>query len=187
MKSFNFIFLLISVFAFSANAQTTYTWFGGEGDWETASNWSPNGIPGQMDTAIIDTGMVTLTKHDSVANLELAGILQGTSNLTVLSEMTWTSGEMKGKGATIIAEGAQLNWWASPDDYLAQARKVYNYGTAVWDSGNVFIISSGTFTNFGTFHDKIEWQFYMRGTTIESAFINQGCYVKTGSAVSSFG
>jgi len=27
------------------HAQTTYTWNGGTGSWQTATHWSPNGVP----------------------------------------------------------------------------------------------------------------------------------------------
>ncbi len=184
MKSLKIYLLLISIFTISVHAQTSYTWFGGEGDWEVASNWSPNGIPGFMDTAVIDTGIVTLTESDSIANLKLAGILQGTTSLTVLSEMTWTAGQMNGTGSIIIAEDAELYLRASPDQIISSTRQIYNYGTAEWDSGNVYIVSSGKFYNFGTFHDNIEEQYLIRGTTAESKFVNQGHYVKSGSAVS---
>lgn len=48
---------------------TSYSWKGTgpshTGDWDTASNWTPTGIPGSGDTAIIDRGAVSLDISES--------------------------------------------------------------------------------------------------------------------------
>lgn len=40
----------------TALAQTTYTWNGGSSDWNTATNWTPNGIPGAPGDIVDITG-----------------------------------------------------------------------------------------------------------------------------------
>ena len=53
----NFLFLLtilITTFNISL-AQTTY-YSNGDGDWDASTTWTPNGVPGAMDTAIIHNG-----------------------------------------------------------------------------------------------------------------------------------
>ena len=34
----------------------TYVWQGADGDWNTAANWSPNGVPGAGDLAVFESG-----------------------------------------------------------------------------------------------------------------------------------
>ena len=43
---------------------TTHTWFGGTGHFTTAGNWSPQGVPGTGDTAIINAGTSEITNAD---------------------------------------------------------------------------------------------------------------------------
>jgi Glycosyl hydrolase catalytic core len=52
------VILLMGLFANTAMGQTNYVWNGTTGDWGTATNWSPNGIPGTNsgDTATISNG-----------------------------------------------------------------------------------------------------------------------------------
>ncbi len=42
----------------------TFTWNGGSGEWNTATNWTPNGVPGVNDTATFNSttgGTITIT------------------------------------------------------------------------------------------------------------------------------
>src|SRR5947209_1516505 len=46
--------------ACKARGQTVSTWLGGTGDWNTASNWSPNGVPNNSSIDVfIDGGNPT--------------------------------------------------------------------------------------------------------------------------------
>jgi hypothetical protein len=45
--------LALLTVASAVNAQTTYTWVGGTGLWNTAAKWSPVGVPGPGDSAVI--------------------------------------------------------------------------------------------------------------------------------------
>src|SRR6266849_3371018 len=81
-----------------ARAATSFTWTGASGnDWFTAANWSPNGVPGSADSAVINAGAtVTAGSNVSVTNLDF----NGTSftiggNLTVTGVMNWTSGTVR--------------------------------------------------------------------------------------------
>jgi len=56
---FGTVLILFTVlFANTAMAQTNYVWNGTSGDWGTAANWTPNGVPGTNagDTATISNG-----------------------------------------------------------------------------------------------------------------------------------
>ncbi|NOQ97950.1 MAG: hypothetical protein GQ561_07265, partial [Calditrichae bacterium] len=79
------VVLLLSVF-FTNNAltQTTYTWNGGSGDWNVATNWSPNGVPGNTDNVLITASgnyTVTLDVDTSIADISIGG----TSGIQTLS------------------------------------------------------------------------------------------------------
>jgi hypothetical protein len=52
-------------------AAITYTWTGAvSNDWFTPGNWSPNGVPGTLDTAIIaNEGVAQLSTNTTIANL----------------------------------------------------------------------------------------------------------------------
>ena len=45
------------------------SWFGGNGNWADAANWSPAGVPGSTDKATLGTGSATLSASASVGSL----------------------------------------------------------------------------------------------------------------------
>ncbi|WP_310378822.1 glycosyl hydrolase [Flavobacterium sp.] len=53
-----FLFLLIGLLSNTVMGQTNYVWNGTTGSWATATNWTPNGVPGTNsgDTATISNG-----------------------------------------------------------------------------------------------------------------------------------
>ncbi|MEZ4761868.1 MAG: hypothetical protein R3C26_01285 [Calditrichia bacterium] len=60
-----FFLLLVGM---TATAQTTYTWNVLDGTWDTATNWSPNGIPGATDNVIISNGILRMNGVDHAIN-----------------------------------------------------------------------------------------------------------------------
>lgn len=92
LKRFPF-FLLILLTAQSAHTQTTYTFNGGifVSPWDNPATWTPNGIPGPSDTAVISIlpgSNSALMFHDSfeVGTLRIRSYfdLLGSGQLTVL-------------------------------------------------------------------------------------------------------
>jgi hypothetical protein len=80
---------------FAAHAQTSYTWNGSlSSAWNTAGNWTPNGIPGSADNVTIVTGSNTcqLTASQSIGNFTL------------------TSGTLDLGGATLTINGATVTF-----------------------------------------------------------------------------
>ena len=68
------LLLVLSIVGVSTtNAQTTYTWTGGSGSWFVENNWSPAGIPGAIDTAIVEVGTPELTQETTVASVDFSG------------------------------------------------------------------------------------------------------------------
>ncbi len=71
------------------------TWFGSAGEWGVDTNWSPIGVPGISDKAIINSGNSTLLFNAGISGLDLSGgILGGTGNLTLSGLSTWTGGSI---------------------------------------------------------------------------------------------
>ena len=89
-------------------AQTTYTWNGVTGDWTLSTNWTPNGVPGSQDTAIVNSGRVTLTADVTIAKLELNTDLYGDFGLLVTKLMIWSNRNLQGADTLTIATGATL-------------------------------------------------------------------------------
>ncbi len=70
------------------------------GDWNVTTNWSPNGVPGVGDKAIIPSGKaVTLVGDVIIDYVDLTGgTITGNFNLTISGTLVWTSGGFSGSG-----------------------------------------------------------------------------------------
>ena len=75
------------------------------GDWNVASNWSPDFVPATNDNVSITSGVtVTLNNNTACGSLTLsAGTLTGSGALTLHRNSSWSSGAMSGSGRTVIA------------------------------------------------------------------------------------
>src|SRR5687767_10362178 len=82
-------FILALQCATADAATLTWTGAGGGGLWNTPTNWSPNGIPGAADTAIVNSGVgnPSITTNVTVA---AATIANGYS-VNVASGISFTS------------------------------------------------------------------------------------------------
>jgi len=93
-------------------AQTIYTWNGAVGNWDTPAEWTPPSVPGLTDTAIINSGTVTLGSEVNIGGVVLnGGTIIGSGKLTISGIMRWTDGILGGNGSTdstIIPQGAKL-------------------------------------------------------------------------------
>ncbi|MBI5773962.1 MAG: hypothetical protein HZA89_09510, partial [Verrucomicrobia bacterium] len=121
-----------------AASGTAYLWNGNSGDWFTAANWSPPGVPGSNDTAVLTLGgVVDVSADATVANLTIGAnmLLDGAGSLTVLGAANWTGGIMLGSGATVIAPGATLT--ISGDSEKRLVRRLDNFGTVTWSGARI--------------------------------------------------
>src|SRR5580700_2609558 len=81
----------------TAHAQTSYTWNGSVSTaWNTATNWTPNGIPGSADNVTIVTG-----SNNCVVN--------ATSSI---NNLTLTSGTLNLGGFTLTVNGTTASFTA---------------------------------------------------------------------------
>ena len=102
---------LVLLSAASAHA-VSYSWNVSSGDWFTATNWNPNGVPGSGDDVTIsNNGTCTLDAPGaSIQSLTISsGILAGNGNLQVGGAMSWSgngflTSQVSGSG-TITVNG----------------------------------------------------------------------------------
>lgn len=110
-----------SIFLISLNnyGQVNYTWSGGSGNWNEATNWSPNGIPGEVDTASINTDgdyTVTLDVDTTIAKIIIGGesgtqtLSISNRNMTVIEDIEISSnGAISITSSTITGYGSISN------------------------------------------------------------------------------
>ena len=105
--------LALAALALPAAAQTVYTSTVGPAtqvwDWDDAASWSPAGVPGPGDTAVIRS-LVELDGDVTVARLEVRdGSLRGPGSVTVTASGEWTGGDLQSApaddGALVVPAG----------------------------------------------------------------------------------
>ena len=113
---------LMLIGATSSGAQTTYTWTGAtSGNWATASNWTPAGVPGTNAGDKAQFGNVTRTSItlaqegdiDADSLIFLAGAPAYTITLSSGSDSDLLNGIINQSGAQqkfILADGSNLNF-----------------------------------------------------------------------------
>ena len=116
-------------------AGQTYTWAGGASTaWLTPTNWTPNGVPGIDDTAVISSGAPQLPGDSQpLPQIQLSGgVLGGVG--TVTSSITWSGGRVD--AVLTIASGATLTIsGVSTAHELANGGTIHNNGTTQWTGG----------------------------------------------------
>ncbi|MBI5385683.1 MAG: autotransporter-associated beta strand repeat-containing protein [Verrucomicrobia bacterium] len=157
------------------------------GDWQVASNWKPNRVPGLSDNVII-TNNVTVTLNSSVdcgkltlGNSNRAPTLTGTGALTVHGSSSWNGGTMSGSGRTIVAPGATLTIGNLVS--LFGGRTLENGGTVLWTGGNIAIGNNVSITNRAGALFEVRHAANLNYTfTVGPRFDNAGTFRKTVSA-----
>ena len=148
MKS---IFLVFFAFAFSVNAAVR-TWtntFGG--NWFAPVNWSPNGVPGSLDTVNITIdGTYTVsipTGSVAVASINLGGAsgtqtlsldtsesLTGASSINANGVLNMSNGALF--GSAVVLPGGQLSF-NGPGNKFMNSFTLINQGTVTWTDGQL--------------------------------------------------
>jgi len=166
--NYRFLFLFLLCFGTSF-AQTSYTWNGStNSDWNTASNWTPNGVPGNADQVTIGSTAndPVLSANSAVADfsitsatLTLNGNTLTTSNSASFSGSTITSGTINASGASIDFGTSTFNATISAacEDLFFHG-SVFNQsidisktgGSADFSSGGNTFNASAAFTNNGS-------------------------------------
>ena len=163
------------------------TWFGGTGDWGITTNWTPNGVPGSGDKAIINNGSSTLSFNTAITSLDLfGGSLGGTGNLTVSGLSTWTNGTIT--GAAITTFNSTLNMSGDLGRAVSGGR-IVNADDTAWSGNtgankNEIFFGNGTFNNTGTFTDTNAFDDRMRNA---GTFNNNGTFNKQNNTLTNVG
>jgi hypothetical protein len=164
------------------------TWNGTSGNWSDAARWSCLSAPGPGDSAVINSGAVTLDVEVTVQGLTLSGgTLQGSKSITVTNTMVWTAGVQAGAGATNIAASGALTL-SDSGDYLRQhGRTLNNAGTATWTTGGGaywYMQDNAVFNNQAgaTFNAQANDQLGASGAG--GTFNNLGTFARSGAGTS---
>jgi hypothetical protein len=109
-KQHTLIQLIVLLLAATHALAESYTWNGGNGEWVTESNWTPNGTPGADDTATITSGNIAITGSISIGTLHVsAATITGTGTLTITTGGSISSSTLQGNGGTtVIGSGASV-------------------------------------------------------------------------------
>jgi len=162
---------------------TSYVWNSAGGDWHEASNWTPNGVPGVLDSATIASGFATLTNGVVVRSLTLSGGgLIGAGSLTVRSNLAWSAGQMGGTGTTTLASNAVLTVSGGADKDLR--RRLDNYGTVTWTAGRILGHDSAILNNYpgALFDAQVSATIFESGDGTTKTFNNSGTLRKSVAA-----
>ena len=135
-----------TVFAHFGSDDIAWTNLAG-GDWNIASNWKPNFVPGANDNVFITENVtVTLNSAAECGSLTLGSLgssptLSGTGTLTLHRTSFWTGGTMGGGVRTVIEAGATLN--------LSGGTHTSSGGSSITGAGHL-TVSGGTATLGGS-------------------------------------
>jgi len=154
------ILCVLMLFGLTGNAYATnYTWTNSlfgllvGGNWNTASNWSPSGIPGAGDNVTITDAVlgytITLTSNVTVASIQVNGVLSllgpiaiatGTNSLTVTNSLTIG-------GTASVLTPTVLSLTGTSTVTLNSAISIYSGGELDLGSTGNYVIS-GAIVNF---------------------------------------
>ncbi len=174
MRSFVtfFLVLIISVVGF---AQIKYTYIGGSGIWQNPAKWSPAGVPGIADTAVINFGTLTNDSTVFVASLfHNGGTINGTGEINITDSLSFITGILSGTGTIKLLGGC--NGVISGGTL---SRSLTNEGNLTWQGNTVTFSNGAAFTNNGTFDVKAQLsQFGFGGG---GSIINNGNIIRSTS------
>jgi hypothetical protein len=127
----------------------SYTWNGStSNDWNTAANWTPNGIPGIIDNVLINTSAI----NPCVANGLFFGAnnftVNGTGNFQLAANSELTVNGNFSTSASVTYDCSSTLYISSP---TAQTIPAANYGNLNIAGGDRTLINSGTIGICGTY------------------------------------
>jgi hypothetical protein len=171
-----------------------FTWAGAaSGDWNGATNWTPNLVPGSNDNVVIDTGAtVTLNTSADCASVVLGGPnplgglggnaspnLTGGGTLSVRQSLYWRSGNMSGSGRTVLETGAALILdMDNPAGLNLSTRTLELGGETFWTAAVDLFLNNAVITN------RAGAVFHVVGSgsiNFSSSFDNAGTFRKSGN------
>ena len=159
------------------------------GDWNAASNWTPNLAPASDESALLRGGAnVTDNSNVDLVNLTFGdgtggAALSGSGRITIAGTGVWYAGTMAGSGATVVKPGANVSIVNNMDLALS-GRTFENAGSILWGGGHFTL--GGIFTNDpgGQFEIGGAASFDFGGGT--ARFDNAGLFILGNNAATTF-
>src|ERR1700722_10175020 len=148
------VFISLVLFLRPAHAQTSYTWNGSlSSSWNTAANWTPNGIPGAADNVTMVTGSRTcqLPATTTINNFTLTSgtlDLAGDTLTTTGTTATFTSGTVQ-NGSFLIPAATTVSFGGS----AVTMNCIVNISSATITVKNTTFQNATTITKTGTSND----------------------------------
>ena len=189
--SLRFAAVLVALAAFAAGARAQVVTWNGNANWANSPNWSSNNVPGNTDTAQVNSGTVDVADARSVGALALGGgTVTGNGTLTLVGAgSTWTGGSMTGSGTLKVAAGAALTI-SSGSNHDFNGRALVNEGTVNWTEGYLRSGNGGTITNASgaTFNATANgYSAHVPGDFGGSfTFTNHGTFARSGAGTTTF-
>jgi hypothetical protein len=175
------VFLTLTQLNFS---QTTYTWIGGSSTWQNPSNWTPNGVPGNLDNAIINSGTITNDDSVTVAGLsQNGGTITGSGDITIGDAFTFSGGTHTGTGTTTILVGSSAQFTSSTSKNIGRTF-IIDGTLEVPGAGGVLFQTGAQIINNGTIDIQTNLTFASVGS-IPGTITNNGTFIRsagTGNA-----
>ena len=129
------------------------------GDWNNATNWTPNLAPGSNDTVVISASLaapgnftITLDTPADCASVTLASsalgtpTLTGSGTLTVRESLLWRGGTMSGSGRTVLESGATLTL-ETVNAVNLNTRTLELGGETFWEAAGNLFLNNAVITN----------------------------------------
>ncbi|MDX1479383.1 MAG: hypothetical protein R3301_16830, partial [Saprospiraceae bacterium] len=168
------LFLLLMGLSVLGHAATC-TWLGGSGNWNNTANWDCGLVPGPGDTAIINTGTITLDLTTSVSVLHFNdGSVTGANTLTITDSLSWLDGSLASGLELVIGMTAGAHLGSPAQKSMSTGVRLINHGVIYHQGGNLSISSNDTLriSATGTY-------FYAGGNLIGGAsevIVNDGLF-----------
>ncbi|MBL7890357.1 MAG: hypothetical protein JNL24_12435, partial [Bacteroidia bacterium] len=148
----------------------------GPADWNTATSWTPNGIPGQNDDVTISAGHTInfATNASKCRNLTIDGTLQWTSNVALLVYGTYTVSASGSEGTGL----GKLQFYGSGNvtvNGVSNTKLYYNFISNRTITAGSVINKTNAFTQLGantTVTNLGNFTIASFSSTSTSAFIN---------------
>lgn len=159
-------------------------------NWDNPANWSPYGVPGGDDMAVVASGSPIFTGTKTIHGVKLTGgNLRGDKVVIPAGGvMTWLDGTLSAN--LTIDPGADLVLTGTGTKTVASGKRVEINGESHWDgvsqvagSGGVVFRNNGNITADG----EIGFTYYNNGVYPIGVFENFGTLIKQGSGTFTFG
>ena len=175
-KNLFFIFFIVLCSTSFKGFATDQTFTGTDGDWHTASNWSPSGVPGNTDRAFIPAGIsVTVSSDTEVGAINVDGTdaqLAVNSGVTLtISGTTFVTAGFNSK-ITITNNAKLINSGTIDFPLSAEIQTLFMIRT----SGNLTNTTSGAITYHGpASRVSLKAIFLDVGTIVNNGLIDINC------------